>query len=149
MSEYDDSTSLLYVLQYGIEMIGNNTIPNDVDILSGSVSIISKVENSDFGLTSGEANLIVYRYLSDKFENLKSNQNDSVEIIRKRIHKILNAVVDSDSIIKDNIRQGNDFDVAKSAAFDLLFKAVVDNLIGIGSDEDWVKDWNHYLDIYC
>ncbi len=149
MSEYDDSTSLLYVLQYGIEMIGNNTIPNDVDILSGSVSIISKVENSDFGLTSGEANLIVYRYLSDKFENLKSNQSDSVEIIRKRIHKILNAVVDSDSIIKDNIRQGNDFDVAKSAAFDLLFKAVVDNLIGIGSDEDWVKDWNHYLDIYC
>lgn len=149
MSEYDDSTSLLYVLQYGIEMIGNNTIPNDVDILSGSVSIISKVENSDFGLTSGEANLIVYRYLSDKFENLKSNQSDSVEIIRKRIHNILNAVVDSDSIIKDNIRQGNDFDVAKSAAFDLLFKAVVDNLIGIGSDEDWVKDWNHYLDIYC
>ena len=144
--------SMLHWLQYGIGMTARRDIGGAGSIENHAAKITEHLRANKSNYTN--VGFYCAQMVDDQANGIRERQSRTILDFKERINSIVDAIVAADAKLKDSFEHcGTIADVttdvkmavSKAQAFDQLFNAVVEAVVGAGSSKAWRDDWEKLI----
>lgn len=146
--------SMLHWLQYGIGMTARRDIGGAGSIENHAAKITEYLKASKSNYI--DVGLYCAQLVDDQTNGIRERQSRTVLDFKERINELVDAIVAADVKLKDSFEHCNAVNsdlnttikmaIAKAQAFDGLFNAVVEAVVGSGSSKAWRDDWQKLIE---